>query len=267
MKYKLFVSDFDGTLGVNDHIDSSVVRAIKEYTDKGGIFVIVTGRMHSMIVPICHKYNLKGLIVSYQGSVIRDIESGKIIVNGGIDYQLAMQITKELLIEDGVRVVADMDEIMYCENLSLYTNYHKDFAEIKIVDDLCAEIEKIKHVVSKVVAAGDPEIIEKLTKKYGEKYHGKLICNGGADVLMEVVNPEYSKGNAVRFLSKYYGISFDQIITVGDSTNDIELVNGPWHGVAVGDAKEELKKVADEITVSFKDNPVKYLLEKYCLND
>ncbi|MBO7344668.1 MAG: HAD family hydrolase [Clostridia bacterium] len=265
MKYKLFVSDFDGTLGVNDHIEPEVVQAIKEYTEKGGIFVIVTGRMHSMIVPICHKYGLKGLIVSYQGSVIRDIESGEILVNGGIDYPLAMQITKELLVEDGVRIVADMDEIMYCENLSLYTKYHKDFAEIKIVDDLCAEIQKIGHVVSKVVAAGDPEIIQKLTQKYSKKYAGKLICNGGADVLMEVVSPKYSKGNAVKFLSSYYGIPFDQIIAVGDSTNDIELVNGTWHGVAVGNAKEELKQVADEITVPFKENPVKVLLEKYCL--
>ena len=57
----------------------------------------------------------------------------------------------------------------------------------------------------------------------------------------------------------------EKVITVGDSTNDIELLKGPWHGVAVGNASEELKKVADEITVPFKENPVLALLKKYCL--
>ena len=54
-------------------------------------------------------------------------------------------------------------------------------------------------------------------------------------------------------------------MAVGDSTNDIELLNGPWHGVAVGDGRKELLAVADEITVPYNENPVKVLLEKYCL--
>ena len=52
---------------------------------------------------------------------------------------------------------------------------------------------------------------------------------------------------------------------MGDSTNDIELIKGEWHGVAVGDAREELKAVAKEITVPYSEQPIKYLLEKYCL--
>ncbi len=267
MKYKLFISDFDGTLGFNNDIDQSVVNAIDKYTKKGGIFVIVTGRMHSMIVPICRKYGLKGLIVSYQGAMIRDIESGETLISGGLDYQLASEVADKLLKESGVETVADIDDIMYCERPSIYTEFHKKYADIIMVDDLCSEINKIKHTVSKVVAAGDAKIIKELTKKYGEIYRGKLICNNGADVLLEVINPEFSKGNAVRFLSKYYNVPFEEIIAVGDSTNDIELIKGEWHGVAVGDAKEELKAVADEITVPFKEHPVKYLLEKYCLND
>ena len=83
--------------------------------------------------------------------------------------------------------------------------------------------------------------------------------------MLEVINPKYSKGNAVKFLADYYGVKLSEVLAVGDSTNDIELLRGEWHGVAVGDAKEELKAVADEITVPYKDQPVKVLLEKYCL--
>ena len=56
-----------------------------------------------------------------------------------------------------------------------------------------------------------------------------------------------------------------EVIAVGDSTNDVSLISGEWHGVAVGNAKETLKKVAKEVTVPFSEQPIKYLLEKYCL--
>ena len=85
--------------------------------------------------------------------------------------------------------------------------------------------------------------------------------------MLEAINPDCGKGQAVRFLSNYYNIPLDQIIAVGDSTNDVDLISGPWHGVAVGSGRDELKAVADEITVPIEQKPVKYLLEKYCLND
>ena len=106
---------------------------------------------------------------------------------------------------------------------------------------------------------------KELTKKYSEIYKGQFLFNSGADFLLEVINPKFSKGNSVRFLANYYGVPLDQVIAVGDSTNDIELLSGEWRGVAVGDAKDELKAVADEITVPFEEQPVKVLLEKYCL--
>ena len=99
-----------------------------------------------------------------------------------------------------------------------------------------------------------------------EVYKGKGVkFNSGAKNLLEAINEKCSKGAAVRFLANYYGISLEQVIAVGDSTNDIDLISGSWHGVAVGDGREELKAVADEVTVPFKDKPVAYLLKKYCI--
>ena len=68
-----------------------------------------------------------------------------------------------------------------------------------------------------------------------------------------------------RFIAKRYGIPLKEVIAIGDSTNDLELVGGPWRGVAIGDGSEELKKVTDEVAVPYKSHPVKTILEKYCL--
>ena len=119
---------------------------------------------------------------------------------------------------------------------------------------------------SKICFLGDDALVNKTADEMNEKFKDKNIrFNSGAIHLLEAINPDCGKDNAVRFIANYYNIPLEEVITVGDSTNDIELIHGPWHGVAVGDAKEELKAVAKEITVPFKDKPIKALLEKYCL--
>lgn len=267
MKFDLFISDFDGTLGIAPaHIEQENVTAIKKYVEKGGKFVICTGRMFSSIRDICLKYGLEGIVISYQGAMINDIKTGKSLFSGGIDYELAARISSELK-NEGIEVIMDIDDILYYEQPSDYVNFYRNAVKVKgeLVPDISKKILDEKKQVLKVSGICDAKTAKQLTDKYNELYKGKLIINNGSENLVEVVNPKCCKGNAVEFVAKYYNIPKNKIIAVGDSTNDIELLSGEWYGVAVGDARDELKKYAKEITVPFKENPVKVLLEKYCL--
>ena len=265
MKYDLFVTDFDGTLGsLPDDIEPQTVLAIKEYIQRGGKFVICTGRMAGSVKLIYDKYNLSGIAIANQGAVIDDMDSGKRIFEGGLDYKLSAKISREI-IDEGFPVCASFKEGIYCEVDTPYIEFYRKYEKIIKVDNLPKKLISMQRPVQKLVAVGLPERIKTLTEKYQKIYFGKALFNNGADHLTEIINPSYDKGSAVKFLANYFNIPYDKIITVGDSNNDLSLINGKWHGVAVGDAKIELKKVAKEITVPFKENPIKYLLEKYCL--
>lgn len=267
MKYDLFVSDFDGTLGIApDHIEEETLSAIAEYQKRGGKFAIVTGRMYSSIRPICLKYNLKGIVISYQGAMINDIESGESLFMGGIDYKLASLVAKDF-IDEGVQTVVDIDDVMIYNERSDYTDYYENAVGVRgeLCDDIVGLVLKEKKVVQKVGTICSTEDSVRLTKKFQKKYGEELVINNGSSHLVEVVSKKCSKKFAVEFLSKYYNIPHDRIIAVGDSTNDMEMLKGDWHGVCVGDGREELKKIAKEITVPYKENPVKVLIEKYCL--
>ena len=267
MKYDMFVSDFDGTLGIApDHIEKETLLAIEKYQQKGGKFAIVTGRMYSSIRPICLKYNLKGIVISYQGAMINDIETGKSLFTGGIDYKLAARVAKDFL-DEGVQTVVDIDDIMIYNERSDYTNYYETAVGVtgKLCDDIVGLVLKEKKVVQKVGTICSPEDSLRLTKKFEKKYGKELVINNGSSHLVEVISKKCSKKFAVEFLADYYNIPHDRIIAVGDSTNDLEMLKGDWHGVCVGDGREELKKIAKEITVPYKDNPIKVLMEKYCL--
>lgn len=276
MKYKLFISDYDGTLGgvPLNTIDAETVSAIKEYEKKGGKFVICSGRMFSSIQAIAKSVGLDGIAVAFQGAVIRDIKSGEIILNGGLNAEQALMLLDELkkekvllLIYIGESMFYELDEETekYQEYIQFYTKMLNTTA-IR-VESLKEEVLKSKEPITKIVGLCEPEKSERITRIYGHKYKDfNIMINSGANTLVEGINADYSKGQAVKFLANYFNIPLDQVITVGDSTNDIPLVKGEWHGVAVGDAKEELKKVAKEVTVSFSEKPVLYLLKKYCLD-
>lgn len=266
MDFELVISDFDGTLGIRPGIiEQETVEAIKEYEKKGGIFVVCSGRTASTIIPICKRYGLSGLVVSNQGARISDIETDTPLLLGGLDNKTASKIAKDLLNEN-IDVCGCVDNIIVGDHPCEYIDYHKGLInKALIVKDLVKYFKKTKRHIYKIVATTTPEKVIEIVFKYQKKYDSGLTVNSGGDRLIEVINSHYNKGNAVKFLAKHYNIPYERIMTVGDSTNDLELVSGKWFGVAVGDGKAELKKVAKEITVPYSEQPIKVLLKKYCL--
>ena len=267
MKYKLFISDYDGTLGEapKNDIDIETLKAINEYIKKGGIFTVCSGREYRSIRKICLEQGLKGLVVSFQGARIHDLETGKAIMNGGLEAKWALTALKEVEPYGLVPMVYTEDRFYFAYENEYTALYEKAVAMKGTVANFNELINSLGSVC-KLGWLGSEEVVAKLVDKLNALHNGKDIkYNSGAPFLLEAINPKFTKGNAVRFLADYYNVPLDQVITVGDSTNDIDLVVGEWHGVAVGDGREQLKAVAKEVTVPFKDKPIKYLLEKYCL--
>ena len=271
MKFDLIISDYDGTLGgaSTNTIDKETVDAINAFTNKGGKFVVCTGRMFASAQAICKSVNLNGIVVAFQGAMIKDIQSGYSYFSGGLSPEVASKVVESFM-KEGEQVVAFIGDELYHQNHKAYLDFYQHLLKVKSVgvSDLAKTILEKNQTVSKVCILCDKEKAFALADKYNEIMGGKqVIFNNGADVIVEAVNPNYTKKFAVEFLAKHFNIPYERIMTVGDSTNDIGLMQGAWHGVAVGNAREELKAYAKEVTVPFSEKPVKYLIEKYCLED
>ncbi len=269
MKYDLIISDYDGTLGgaPNNDIPKETLKAINKFVEKGGIFVVCSGREYGSIRTILVEQGLKGLVACFQGARICDIQTEECLFDGGMSEQDALTALNAVE-GSGLQPIVYTPNGFYIERDTEYTASYEKVVRVKgIIADSKQTVKRF-HKVCKLGWLGDSEIVSKLAGELNEKYLEKGIqFNIGVPFLMEAINPKHSKGNAVRFLAEYYNIPYEKIMAVGDSTNDIDLITGEWHGVAVGDGREELKAVAKEITVPFKDKPIKYLIEKYCLND
>ncbi len=272
MKYKLFITDYDGTLGgaPENTIDSQTLSAMDKFEQKGGKFVVCTGRMLTSIKRILASVNRKGVVVGFQGAIIQDLDNDKPLLEGGLSPQDAVRAVQEFLSDGTLALAYDGEQLIYQSN-EKYKEYIAIYAGMLKTQaipfaDLKQEILRRNKKIRKVCALCETERVKELAQKYNEIYcDSEMSFNSGAKYLIECINKNYNKGQAVKFLANYYNVPLEQVLCVGDSTNDIPLISGEWHGVAVGDGKDELKAVANEITVPFSQKPVLYLLEKYCL--
>lgn len=79
--------------------------------------------------------------------------------------------------------------------------------------------------------------------------------------MIEIMPKGQNKGEAIRFLSEYYGIPVDQIAAVGDQLNDLPMLEAAGGKFTVKNGADELKAIA-EVIPSNEEDGVAYLLEK-----
>ena len=271
---KLIVSDFDGTLLTGGQIIPDEVRsAINEYVSCGGIFAVCTGRMLRSILPRVRELGLKGLVVAYQGTVIAEIESGKIIKKGAIDYSSAAEVCGYIELLKGSENLA-YGINTYSEEV-LYTDIPKDNEHLKVYERITgvdAESTGVKMSgfifqnklgCQKIACLVPPEHRERLYFNLLEKFRGKFDITCSAQVLVEVSPLSDNKGEALKFIASHYGVSMDSTVAIGDNLNDLPMIKEAGIGVAVGNAVQGLKDAADIVTVSNNDGAVAKIIEKY----
>ena len=266
----LIVSDFDRTLLSNSQtVPEKVKTAIDEYIAAGGIFAVCTGRMLTSILPRVRSLGLKGLVAAYQGTVIADIESGKVIRNGGFELSQATEICK-VIEARGEAINAYADEVLYTtlpEDDVLLVNYEKSTGVYaKHVNGKMSDFVKENNLYcQKIVSVVTPDkkrgLYEYLSSELGNKYE----VTYSAAVLVEVSPKGDDKGAALKFIAAHYGIPIEKTVAVGDNLNDLPMIKAAGTGVAVANAVDEFKVFADDVCASCDDGGVAEVIRKYGL--
>ena len=263
MKYKMIISDYDGTTTIGNVIPQKVVSAINKYRKLGGKFVFCTGRAEASILDVMEKNGVGAdAVISYQGSKV--LIDNKVVLNGGIDKRTIIKLIKDLRkFNKGIVIFAN-DEIFYEGNdgVERYVQGYRPFVKCTKFDDLLEFVNDFSGVIQKLVITKTPEedlgyVEEFIANNYG----GELLANSGGATLMEIVSVKYSKYVASSFVANAFNLKDSEVITVGDSTNDLTLVEYGF-GIAVGNASDRLKAVAKFIAPSIENCPLEFIIDK-----
>lgn len=269
LNYRLIVSDFDGTLLTSDYaVPDRVKKAVEAYVDAGGIFAVCTGRMLCSILPRVRELGLKGIVAAYQGTVIAEIESGKIIRSGGMPYGKAAEVCRYIE-KSGLGINVYADE-------KLYTGIDKENKRLKLYESITGVqavsvkntavsdfVVKNKLYCQKVAVLVNPSDRESVYKNLLGRFGGRFDVTCSAEVLIEISPAGDNKGEALKYIAGYYGVPQELTVAVGDNLNDLPMIRAAGVGVAVGNAVEELKRAADFVTVTNDGCAVAEIIEKF----
>ncbi|MCH5142599.1 MAG: HAD family phosphatase [Clostridiales bacterium] len=268
INYRLIISDYDNTLtSCKNQISKEVRKAIKEYVESGGIFAICTGRMLRSIMPQAKKLELKGLLAANQGIVIADIESGKLIKNGGMTADETAYVCRAIeKLNQHINLYSGDDLYTDIPKNNKYLKQYERIVQIKSIhiDGKASDFaQKSNLTYQKVAILIDPNerqrVYESLSNELGDKFD--VTCS--ANVLVEVSPYGETKGNAVEFLAKHYGVPINKTIAVGDNLNDLTMIEIAGIGACVGNGVEELKRAANYVSLPSSKGGIAQIIERY----
>lgn len=259
-KIKLIATDIDGTiLKYNFEFNPEVKACIKKLTTDGVKVVLVTGRMHSATTYIAEELGLDTPIVSYQGGLIK--QNDEILYEKNLNPHDA----REILIwakNNGVHLNVYMNDQLYVEEddvvIRRYTGERQAGFIVKSFDEL--NLVRINKLLA--IDFENPEKVTEWRDYLIEKYCSLHIVKS-MPYFCEICHSEGKKSNAVEFLKDYWGIRTEEVLTIGDQDNDIELLKVGGTKVAMGNATEGLKAVANHITDTVSNNGFVKAVEKF----
>lgn len=268
MKYKAFISDFDGTLFSSDgKIPEENTEAISEFVSRGGKFALCTGRMTASAIIMLEKFPFNQLIAAYNGCEVWDNVNKKMLFSKGVPLDVTRKIIDFGRKEKLLPFVYCGAEV-FTDDVTSFSEFYAKTCKVNVVaaGDVKKFAEEKSLVSPKVMLIGYPEQIEDARRKSEELFGKDCEIAESYNGMLDFMPKGCDKGLAVRALSDIWGIKPDECVAIGDENNDAPMLKAAGLGVAMNNGREELKAAADKVTDADNDHGgVAETIRRYCL--
>ncbi|MBK6875737.1 MAG: HAD family phosphatase [Ignavibacteria bacterium] len=257
-KIRLIVSDIDGTLVSGQNVLSELtIQQVKELHRKNVMFSMASQRVHSSIVPLAKELGVKIPFISLIGAMIQDAYGQKLLNKSVIDkkyVERALRLSEKSYVKIAL---CYNDQIVYTEDNSVikdfmsrlgttytlvdsYENYVDNVLEIIMLGN---DKKAIKHIQSRMT----PPFGLFLKVKYFRSQAFQNVFN------LEIVRKNVNKKTGLKMLAKHLNVKKDEVLVFGDWYNDRDLFQFGGTNIALENAVDELKDMADYVTEKTND--------------
>ncbi len=270
MKYRLLAVDLDDTLlNSSSQISARNREAIREAADAGIEFLIVTGRMFRTSVGFLEQLGFVDdcPLINYHGALVKKARSRETLLHRPIPNQLAVQVLEEAEKTD-YHVSVFIEDDLYIREENEYSRYYQSFSGIELqpVGKLSTFLQKNGSSPTKMSIIRWDGTIDDIEESLRISFTDQLAILQSRPYFLEITDRLATKGQTLNWYTKQRGIKPEEVIAVGDGPNDLDMLAFAGLGVAVANARPEVKKVADVITASNDDDGVAAIIESYIFN-
>jgi Cof subfamily protein (haloacid dehalogenase superfamily) len=268
---RLIVVDLDGTVvGATNQIQPAVKQAIRAAQTQGVPVAIATGRMYRSALRFHQDLESSLPLMSYQGAYIRDPATDRVHQHLTVSRQGAealLDYFEQPDLRDRLSVHFYINDQLYVREISEDTENYAKRSTIQpiAVGDLRQTLDTEP---TKILAlCEDPDLIDQVLTSLQARYtKEQFYFTKSVATFFEAAHAEVNKGAAVRYLAEQLGLHREQVMTLGDNFNDVEMLEYAGVGVAMGDAPEAVKALADWVAPSVEENGAVAAIEKFVLS-
>jgi Cof subfamily protein (haloacid dehalogenase superfamily) len=276
MRYRLLALDVDGTLlDPAGKLRPVVQQAIMEVQQRGIRVVLCTGRRFRTALPLAQELQLTAPLVVHNGALVKDPASGDTLHQTCLPARIYLQALLHLR-QLGVPMVyidAFHDHIdILTEALERAHPFQQAYLQENLTH--CRIVEDIgvppAYGVVMMSVMGDETSLQALRSRITAALRTQarinmLINKNYQGFILEVLHPAVSKWVGLQRLAAQEGIAPEAIMAVGDDENDMEMLRGAGLGIAMGNARPEVKAAADQVTSSNADDGLVQAIERFLL--
>ena len=275
---KLVALDLDGTLFDNSsRISERNLTAIRSITDKGIHVVISTGRPFEGI-PFDQ---IKGTGINYaitaNGSGIYEISTGKCLFENAMDEELVTPILNFLLTRDihmdafiGGKGYTPVQCVETAQKLTVPSSIKNYIITTRTrLDNILQFIHenqlKVQKMTLNFYPAADGTLIDRETVRKFLVSNPSITTVCGGYNNLEFTRADANKGVGLRKLAEILGVNPDATMAIGDTENDLAIIEAAGIGVAMGNATDAVKARADYVTTTNTKDGVAAAIEHFIL--
>ena len=275
---KLVALDLDGTLFDNSsRISKRNLTAIRSITDKGIHVVISTGRPFEGI-PFDQ---IKGTGINYaitaNGSGIYEISTGKCLYENAMDEELVTPIVNFLLTRDihmdafiGGKGYTPIQCVETAQKLTVPSSIKNYIITTRTrLDNILQFIHenqlKVQKMTLNFYPAADGTLIDRETVRKFLVSNPSITTVCGGYNNLEFTRADANKGVGLRKLAEILGVNPDATMAIGDTENDLAIIEAAGIGVAMGNATDAVKARADYVTTTNTKDGVAAAIEHFIL--
>ena len=259
MSTKIFFADLDGTLlNKQKQITPLTYQTLKEWTDKGHKLVLCSGRALDSVINVRETLGLGDFsnmyLIGYNGGEIYDCTSKTLLNRIALSYDAAkkcFEIAKNHNIH--IQTFSDTHIITAKEDEEIL--YYKKAVHTPVIydEDFIPHLDK-EPCKCLAIFLHNKELMKTFSKAIYEELGNEVNVMTSTPNFIEMFPISSGKGFSVKWLCDYLNISLEHALAAGDEMNDISMLEAAGVGIAMANARDFVKEIADVVTETDHNN-------------
>lgn len=263
-RFKLVAMDLDDTLLTTGlEITEHTKQILKQVRARGVHVTLATGRMYRSTLPFARELGITEPLITYQGALVKEELSGRVYFYRPVPLKTARGVLEKGY-ELGIHINIYLNDTLFVDGITEEGIGYAKLARVELhpVGNL---LDFLKEDPVKIIFIAEEKLLDKLQPYMEEVFGRELYITRSKPHYLEFMHLQANKGHSLEAVAKALGVAGDEVIAFGDSFNDLPMLRYAGLGVAMGNARPEVKAQADYVTTTNDDEGVARALEKFVL--